>query len=107
MISGTATSATTASFTVSAVDANGCTGTKAYTVTPMCPTITVTPATLSAGTAGTAYSQLMTASGGTAPYAFALTSGTLPTGISLATSGFLSGTPTTSNGAGTSITVRR
>ena len=62
---------------------------------PGCPSIALTPATLPGGTRLTAYSQTITASGGTAPYTFALASGTLPTGLSLSSTGVLSGIPTT------------
>ena len=44
------------------------------------------------GTVGSAYSTSFAASGGTAPYSWAVTAGTLPTGISLASNGTLSGT---------------
>jgi hypothetical protein len=54
--------------------------------------LTITPATLPAATAGVAYSQALTASGGTAPYKFAVTSGSLPSGFSLSTTGTLTGT---------------
>ncbi|MDQ6831888.1 MAG: Ig domain-containing protein, partial [Chloroflexota bacterium] len=57
-------------------------------------TITLAPTTLPNATLGTPYSQTITASGGTAPYTFAVTSGTLPPGLTLATNGTLSGTPT-------------
>ncbi len=60
-----------------------------------CPLITVNPATLPNGTIGTAYSQTITASGGAAPYTFAVSSGTLPPGLTLSAGGLLSGTPTT------------
>ena len=59
-----------------------------------CPTITVNPSTLPNGKKNTAYSQTITASGGSSPYTFSKTSGTLPTGITLSSSGSLSGTPT-------------
>ncbi|HEY3129614.1 MAG TPA: IPTL-CTERM sorting domain-containing protein [Acidobacteriota bacterium] len=74
-----------------------------------CPgVIDMSPATLPNGTVGVAYSQTITASGGTAPYTFTITSGSLPPGLTLASSGpstaLLSGTPTT---AGTfNFTVR-
>jgi|SRR5215472_7726068 len=45
--------------------------------------------------AGTSYSQTLTASGGAPPYTFALTSGSLPPGLTFASSGVISGTPTT------------
>jgi SdrD B-like domain/Putative Ig domain/GEVED domain len=106
--SGTPNSTTAATFTVKTTDANGCATTTSYTVTPACPTISITPAASAQGIVGTAYSQTLTASGGTAPYGtWTVTSGTLPAGLSLnASTGVISGTPTTSNGAGTTFTVR-
>lgn len=77
-------------------------------VTPVgCPVITITPATMPNGFVGQAYSQTLTASGGTAPYAFSVVSGALPTGTALTMIGGLglvSGTPTT-NGTYT-FTIR-
>lgn len=60
----------------------------------------------STGTVGTPYSFTPTASGGTTPYAFALT-GTKPPGVNFSTStGALSGTPTTAGTySGLSISV--
>ena len=43
-----------------------------------------------------AYSQTLTAAGGTSPYTFTLTAGSLPTGLTLSSGGVLSGTPTAS-----------
>ncbi|MFN7562019.1 MAG: beta strand repeat-containing protein, partial [Prosthecobacter sp.] len=105
VLSGTPSSTTSQTFTVTATDANGCPGTRSYTIAPVCPTITVNPITLPPGTVGTAYSQSFSGSGGTSPYSFTLTTGTLPAGLTLSSTGVLSGTPTTSNGAGVSITV--
>ena len=45
-------------------------------------------------TTGTSYGQTVTASGGTGPYTFAVTAGSLPAGLSLSSGGVLSGTPT-------------
>jgi large repetitive protein len=54
-----------------------------------------------AGTVGTAYSTTLGASGGTTPYSFSVTSGSLPSGLTItAASGVISGTPTVS---GTSV----
>ena len=58
-------------------------------------TITITPATLPAATAGTAYSATLTASGGKSPYTYSISAGALPAGITL-TAGVLAGTPTAS-----------
>lgn len=70
-----------------------------------CPTITVAPATLPNGSVGAAYSQTITASGGTAPYTFAVTSGTLPTGLTLSAGGTLNGTPTAAAVFGFTVTA--
>jgi hypothetical protein len=60
-----------------------------------CPAITVNPATLPNGTLGVAYNQVITATGGTPPYTFTVTSGALPTGLTLnPATGAISGTPT-------------
>ena len=59
----------------------------------VCPTITVSPATPPTVTVGQAINQTNSASGGTAPYTFARTSGTLPPGVTLSTGGVLSGSP--------------
>ncbi|MCX6878885.1 MAG: M6 family metalloprotease domain-containing protein, partial [Verrucomicrobia bacterium] len=57
------------------------------------PTIT-TPTPLTSGVVGTAYSQTFAATGGTTPYTWAISAGTLPAGLTLSTAGVLSGTPT-------------
>lgn len=59
--------------------------------TPTAPTITTT-CPLPGGSLGVAYSTAITATG-TATITFSKTAGTLPTGLTLATSGVLSGTP--------------
>ena len=68
------------------------------TGTGSAPTITVSPttATLAGGTVGTAYTPLtFTVIGGTSPYSYALMiPGSLPTGLTLSSTGMLSGTPT-------------
>lgn len=95
VLSGTPTTAATYSFTVKATDSTGNhIGTRAYSVTIAAGvTITLSPTTLANGTVGTAYSQTITASGGTSPYIFSKTSGTLPTGLTLTSGGVLSGNP--------------
>ena len=55
-----------------------------------------TSSTLPAGVAGTAYSQALAAYGGTPPYSWSLTAGTLPAGVTLSSTGSLSGTPSAS-----------
>lgn len=99
-VSGTPTVPGSTSFTITATD-TGSTGTGApfsiaqnYTLTVAAAAIVVSPVTLPGATAGTAYSQTLTASGGVAAYSFALSAGSLPAGLTLSTGGALSGTPT-------------
>jgi hypothetical protein len=68
VLSGTPNFAGTFNFTLKATDANGCVGTKTYAVVMTCPTISITPTTLTTGTVGTAFSQTLSASGGASPY---------------------------------------
>jgi hypothetical protein len=52
-----------------------------------------------------AYSQALAVSGGGGPYTYSLTSGSLPGGLTLASSGVVSGTPTRAGGAAFGVTV--
>jgi len=63
-------------------------------VTITTTTIALSPTSLSGATVGSEYNQPITASGGTNPYVFTSTGG-LPPGLVLSSSGTLSGTPTT------------
>lgn len=96
-ISGTPTTAATFNFTITAIDASGCLGSRPYTITmaaPGCPVITLNPATLPAGVTATLYSQSVTATGGTAPYTYTVSSGALPTGLTLnSATGSITGVP--------------
>ncbi len=93
-LSGTPTASGTFNFTVTATDANGQTGTRAYTLMIAVPVLTLTPATLPSGIVGVAYSQAFSTSGGLAPYSYAVTAGALPGGLTLSAAGTLAGTPT-------------
>ena len=56
----------------------------------------LSPSSLPAATLNTYYSQTVTAIGGVGPYTFAVTSGSLPPGLLLSSSGDITGTPTSS-----------
>ena len=95
-ITGTPNGVGTFDFTITATDANGCTGVQAYSITIVCQPITVTPPAVTTGQMGVAFNQSFTQSGASAGAVFSLASGTLPTGLTLAANGTLSGIPTQS-----------
>ena len=74
-----------------------------YTV----PTISITTTSpLASGSVGAAYSQTLTATGGSPAYTWSIASGSLPAGLSLnASTGAITGTPTAAGGP-TSVTFR-
>jgi hypothetical protein len=80
-------------FTITATDAVGGTASQAYTLTVHPPLITLNPPALPGAAVGGGYMVQLSASGGAAPYTFALLSGTLPQGLTLDAMGLLSGTP--------------
>ena len=98
-LAGTPTAGGSFTFTVRATDSSTGSGpysaTRSYTLTIGSPLITVAPATLPDGTVNVAYRQPLSAAGGTAPYSFALTVGSLPPGLTLSATGVVAGTPTT------------
>jgi N-acetylneuraminic acid mutarotase len=104
-MSGTPNTTGVFNFAVTATDSNGCAGNHAYSITVSCPVITLLPATLPNGTINVPYNQTVSASGGTAPYSFAVTAGSLPNGLTLGSDGLISGTPTTSGIFNFSITA--
>ncbi|WP_313415010.1 putative Ig domain-containing protein [Stenotrophomonas sp.] len=110
VLSGTPTQAGNFTFTVRATDSSTGTGapfsaSQSYALTVNAPTISLTPSTLPAATGGTAYSQTITASGGTGSHTFSLSAGALPPGVGLTSGGILSGTPTTAGSYAFTITA--
>ncbi len=71
-----------------------------------CPTITLDPASLPSGEAGSPYNWNLTATGGSGLYNYSVSSGTLPMGLTLdPTTGRLSGTPSTAGTYNFTITA--
>jgi hypothetical protein len=98
LISGTTTAAVGSyRFSIRATDASGISGVRAYTFSVSAPALTISPSAVPAARVGSAYAASLTATGGTAPFRWSVSAGTLPQGITLnAVTGQLSGTPTTS-----------
>jgi hypothetical protein len=105
VLSGTPTAPGASSFTVQATDSTQATGRAAYTLAVTGP-LTITTTSLPDGTTGSAYSQTLAAIGGTTPYSWSITAGTLPAGLALnATSGAITGNPTTVGSSTFTVTV--
>ena len=66
---------------------------------PTATPLSVSTSSLPKGQVGASYSGALAATGGTAPYHWALASGTLPAGLTLAAGGTITGTPSTAANA--------
>ena len=106
VLSGVPSVTGTYTFTVNALAASGCSATQVYSLVINCPTVSLSPASLPGGTTGTAYSQAISASPAGGGYTYSVTSGALPTGLSLnVATGGLIGTLTASGSFTFTITA--
>jgi hypothetical protein len=111
LISGTPAPGTS-SFTVTVKDAGSPApqtqqANLSITITaPAPPPLTVSTSSLPSGTITASYSNALQAAGGTSPYTWSITSGALPAGLTLASNGLVSGTPTTSGNFSIGVTVQ-
>lgn len=95
VLSGTPTVAGVFTFTAQVNDNGGLSTMKSFTLTiAASPLVITNPATLTSGLYGASYSQALTATGGTTPYVWTISSGSLPGGLSLDSAGDITGTPT-------------
>ena len=90
---GTGTSSFTVKATDSGVGAAQQSATQALSLTVNPPPLGIATVNLAGGVEGAAYSQMLASTGGLAPIAWSLSSGTLPGGLTLSGLGVLSGTP--------------
>ena len=96
LLSGTPTNAGTFNFTIQATGSNLVTGTTNYSISALCPAVSLSPGTLPDGSAGSPYDQTVYGGGGTPPYTYSVVTGALPPGVALY-GGRMIGTPTVSN----------
>jgi large repetitive protein len=105
LLCGTPRTAGHYTFTITATDCDGaCSGSRTYALEVACPVITVFPPTLDAGTVGTLYQKLLTASGSLEPYTFSAGPST-PPGVIVDPAGVLTFTPSTKEPYSVTITA--
>ncbi len=92
-LNGSPTTSGTYSFTITARDAAGRTSSMPYRVS-IAAALQLTTQSLPTAISESVYSASLTATGGVPPYLFDISSGALPSGLQLSTSGVISGTPT-------------
>ena len=94
-LTGTPTTTGTFGFTARVTDHGGATADKALSIT-IGPALSIATTSLAGGIVGTAYSQTLVAAGGAPGYSWSISSGALPTGLTLnGGTGVISGTPST------------
>src|SRR2546425_294912 len=92
-VSGMPTAVGSYTFTIQAADSVGQKASQAFTVSIVLA-LSITTTSLPNGAVGVAYSTTLSATGGTPPYTWSPTAGSLPPGLALSTSGSVSGMPT-------------
>ena len=93
-------------FTLTATDANSVTASKTYAVV-INPALAIQTTTLADGFPGSLYSQPMSLFGGTAPYIWSVSAGSLPAGLSIdSISGAITGIPTTAGSYAFTVSVQ-
>lgn len=109
-ISGTPQQAGTTKFTVAVHDASSpiasASASMAITIASSGNALQVATSSLPAGTVQTSYSANLSASGGTTPYTWSIASGQLPAGLTLSSSGAITGTPTTAGQSSFTVQVK-
>lgn len=98
-ITGTPSAVGTSLLSVTATDSNGRTGSRTISLEILPPGVEITTTSLPIAQQGEAYSVQLALLGGSSPYTWSITAGTLPSGLTLNTStGVISGS-TTGSGA--------
>jgi hypothetical protein len=105
-LTGTPTTVGTYQFVVTVTDSASAYASRTYSILILYPPLAITtyPA-LPSGASGSPYSTAIAATGGAGTYAFSVTRGAVPPGLTLSLLGSLSGTPTTSGTFGFTVQV--
>ncbi|HET6934802.1 MAG TPA: putative Ig domain-containing protein [Candidatus Angelobacter sp.] len=107
-ISGTPTQSGLSSFIVTITDSGPVpsTAVRSFTINIL-SALAISTTALNDGVVNVPYSQTLTASGANGTLTWSIKSGSLPAGLSLSSSGVISGTPTTAtSGSGASVTIQ-
>jgi hypothetical protein len=106
VLSGTPTATGSFPITLTATNGIGEPASQSFTLTVSLPPLVIGTGSLPGGTVGTAYSQVVDASGGLAPYTWSISGGALPAGLSLsAQTGTISGNPSAAGTADFTVEV--
>jgi hypothetical protein len=105
LISGTPSIAGTFNFTVQLNDSESRSAQKALAITITPPALEIITLAVPSARKGTAFNYQLAATGGTPPYTWLVSFGSLAPGLSLATTGVISGTPSLSGNFGFTVDV--
>ena len=105
ILSGTPTSLGTFGFTIAVSDAAGGSASKSFTLAVAASGLTITTPGMANAVQSSFYRAQLNASGGNPPYLWLVSSGSLPSGVTMDNTGLISGIPGTSGSATFAVTV--
>ena len=105
LISGTPTAVGSYSFSVQTTDSTGATAQSNYSLAVSSSSPQAITNTIPNGVVNSSFAYNFRTQGGTSPYTYSVTTGTLPPGLTLAATGAVTGTPTTSGSYPVTIKV--